>query len=65
MWGRVALTLAASVCSPEGGCRVPDRGLEYLGGEGDGLQPVSESVHFWFSDVTVGAFMSDSVVLLR
>lgn len=35
------------------------------GVERNGFQQVSESVNLWFSDVTIGAFMSDSVVLLR
>lgn len=35
------------------------------GKDGYGLPHDSESLIFWFTDVTVGAFMSDSVVLLR
>ena len=43
----------------------PSRWSTLTAGGWDGLQQDSKSINLWFSDVTVGAFMSDSVVLLR
>lgn len=72
MQDRVAVTFTRFLYGPEEGCQGPltsvlgPRGCRPRQGAGGmGFNTFLNAVNFSFSDVTVGAFMSDSVVLLR